>query len=160
MQQVTRAHAIAGLTVVLACASLTASAATNHYRWIDERGDTVMSDRPPAAGIEYEVISVGSNLVQPVDDEEAEDAEQAEPASEQSNPTTGASSEPTYVKTKIKEPEKDPALCEQAKQNLDILKTSPRIRMRREDGEVAYMSDEDKAEQSKRAENIIAIHCE
>ena len=44
-----------------------ATAEETVYRWSNERGNPVISDRPPPAGIAYEVISTGSSLVRKVD---------------------------------------------------------------------------------------------
>jgi len=40
------------------------------YRWTDERGHTVHSDRPPPKGVKYEVISTQSTLIREVDADE------------------------------------------------------------------------------------------
>ena len=41
-----------------------------YYKWLDERGNPVHSDRPPAKGIKYEVVSTGSSLIRQVEPEE------------------------------------------------------------------------------------------
>ena len=45
------------LLLLLVLGTVNSSAQTNHYRWVNAQGETVFSDRPPPAGIDYEVVS-------------------------------------------------------------------------------------------------------
>ena len=56
--------------------------------------------------------------------------------------------------------EKNPEYCERARQNLETLAKDIRIRMRDENGEYYYLSEEQKAEQRRNAEAAIAEHCD
>ena len=62
MKQVYRYSVNALLVLLLTAGSLAAVAATNYYRWIDERGNTIHSDRPPPAGVDYEVVRTGASF--------------------------------------------------------------------------------------------------
>jgi hypothetical protein len=53
-----------------------------------------------------------------------------------------------------------PALCEQAKDNIFKLETLPRIRVQGDDGEVRFMSDEERAQQLQTAQSVRDAHCE
>ncbi len=59
-------------TLLAACLAtgmniLNAAAGEVYYRWVDERGNPTHSDRPPPKGIDYEVITTGSNFKREVD---------------------------------------------------------------------------------------------
>ncbi len=43
-----------------------ASAQNVYYRWMDDRGNPVHSDRPPPQGVDYEVVKTGSSTVREV----------------------------------------------------------------------------------------------
>ncbi|MBT5005843.1 MAG: DUF4124 domain-containing protein, partial [Halieaceae bacterium] len=59
--------AVPGLLTAITCFSAYSLADTIHYRWLNERGFTVYSDRPPPEGVNYEVVSSESNLKRMVD---------------------------------------------------------------------------------------------
>jgi hypothetical protein len=56
-------------------------------------------------------------------------------------------------------PEKDPAKCEQAKVNLNSLKSKARIRLTSPDGTQRFITDEERNAQIKLAEENIGMHC-
>lgn len=142
---------LAGALVVLALSSLSASAGKNHYRWIDERGSPVHSDRPPPKGVDYEVISTGSSLVREVGGDEG-----VVPA--EVTPKVG--NEFQQIDKAKKEAEKNPEYCQRARDNLATLDSAARIRLRNEQGELRYIDEEEKEEQRKRARETIELHCE
>ncbi len=124
--------------------------AETYYRWTDENGRPVHSDRPPTAGIDYEVVNTGSRLKREVDSEEGAVPRTVEP-------TQGNDFEPvTISKVKI---EKNPEYCARARQNIEVLNAKVRIQMKDENGEIYYLSDEDREFQKKRAEETIKVHC-
>ena len=45
-------------------------AGNTHYRWLNDRGEPVYSDRPPPQGVEYEVMSTTSSFKRAVSAEE------------------------------------------------------------------------------------------
>ena len=57
-------------TAALVLAGSLANAGQVVYRWKDDRGNPVNSDRPPPKGVDYEVISTQSSMVRPVDSKE------------------------------------------------------------------------------------------
>ena len=135
---------------ILNLSSLGALAGTNHYRWIDDRGHPVHSDRPPPKGVDYEVITTGSGLVRQVEAEEG-----AVPA--EIEPRVGNDFQQTD--TTKKTVEKNPEYCERARQNIQSLDTHARIRVRNEQGEYHWLSQEEKDAQREEAEATISIHC-
>lgn len=151
VKRATKTYVFAGAALMLSLTSITAIAGKNHYRWIDDRGNPVHSDRPPPKGVDYEVISTGSSMVREVDADEG-----AVPA--QINPTAGNEFE--QVDTAKNRIEKNPEYCQRARENLETLNSAARIRLRDNQGELRYISEEEKEEQRREAREMIAVHCE
>ena len=135
------------------------AAASPTYRWVDSNGNPVLSDRPPETGVPYTEVGVDTGFrryPKPVATETAEPGGQA-PAGSASVSTlassTGAEANPTQVVAA------DPALCEQAKDNIFKLETFQRISMRDDDGEVRFMSDEERATQLATAYKVRDANC-
>ena len=143
--------ALVGAAIILVLSSVSATAGKNHYRWVDDRGNPVHSDRPPPEGIDYEVISTGSSLVREVAADEG-----AVPA--EIKPRVG--NEFDQVDTASKGIEKNPEYCQHARENLATLNSAARIRLRDDQGELRYLTEEEKEEQRQRASETIAAHCE
>jgi len=137
---------------IVGISSLKAIAGTNHYRWIDERGEPVHSDRPPPKGVDYEVITTGSGLTRRVEAEEG--AVPAEVVPRVGNEFEQVNNEQIQV---VK---KNPESCKRAQDNLATLTTSARIRVRNDQGEFRYLDEEEKEIQRQKARDTIAIHCE
>ncbi len=140
------------LAFLLFTASQLVYAGDTVYRWLDQRGNPVHSDRPPPTGTPYEVISSGSSLKRVVKAEEG-----AVPA--EIKPRAGNKFEPVDTKEKEERYEKNPELCALAKSNLETLESAARVRLRDENGEMAYLSEEQKADQVERARQMIKVHC-
>ena len=140
------------LTAVLGTASLYSAADNTYYRWSDDRGNPVHSDRPPPEGIDYEVVSTGSSLVRRVSAEEG-----AVPAV--TEPTPGNEFETTET-AMAEAPKKNAEYCERAKANLNSLDTNARIRVRDDKGDYRYLSNEEKDTERGIARDLIAVHCE
>ncbi len=131
--------------------STTASGGNTHYRWIDERGQPVHSDRPPPAGIDYEVISTGSSLVRQVSGDEG-----AVPA--ETMPRVGNEFDQVDL-AEPEEVEKNPEYCERATKNLEALENATRIRTRNDQGELRYLSEEEREAEIVKSKEAIATHC-
>ena len=132
------------------------SASDTYYRWKDEQGKLVVSDRPPTdEGVEYEVVSPRSTLVRRVSPGEG-----AVPA--EVNPRPGNEFE--QVDTRREQLEvipKNPESCARARANMETLNTSARIRIRdMQTGELRFISEEEKETQRQKARDIIRVHCE
>jgi len=145
---------ITALVIAIAVTTLLGSLARadqNLYRWTDERGNQVNSDRPPPPGIEYEVISTRSSMVRKVDGEEG-----AVPP--KVTPTPGNQFDP--VNTAQRTIEKNPELCARARDNLAQLDTRARIRIRNEQGEVRFLTEAERAGERDKAIGAIETYCE
>jgi hypothetical protein len=132
--------------------SLSSSAEKNYYRWLDERGSPVHSDRPPPKGIDYEVVSTGSTLTRPVEAEEGAVPAEIEPTA--GNEFEQADSE------KNQRVKKNPEYCQRAKDNLATLSRAARVRIRNDQGEYHYLDAEEKEAQRQDAEAGISTYCE
>lgn len=123
-------------------ASLTLQAEQNGiYRWTDNNGVTQYSDRPPE-GVESMFVKTSTGKRAPATEPE---------------PTTTAS-EDNAPQTMEVMPEKDPALCKQAQQNLKALE-SARIRITEPDGSKRIITEEEKEAQRENARKFIKVHC-
>jgi hypothetical protein len=145
----------AAALTLLALLSIPATAEGVYYRWVDDTGITVNSDRPPPKGIAYETITTSTNLRQATDtaEEEPETAAQALPALTGDQPSSPA---PVARMEVIKSPE----ACTAARQNLETLSTHARIRKPDAQGNYRYLSEDEKAEERAQAEKTIAQNCE
>lgn len=137
--------------LALVLTGLPTQASSTYYRWQDERGNPVHSDRPPPTGTPYEVISTGSSLVRQVDADVG-----AVPATTQ--PSVGNEFE--QVNTSTEPVKKNAEQCKRAQENLATLNTKVRIQLRNEQGELRPISEEEKTLQRKQAMDAIAVHCE
>jgi hypothetical protein len=127
------------------------------YRWLDEQGNTVVSDRQPASGVDFETISTSSGramIVPPPETPIKEDPKQ--PVTDAQPKPAPKSKPPGDAYT----PKKDPKLCAQARGNMPILEDGPRIRFTDEKGVVRFMTDEERALEKERTADAITAYCE
>ncbi|MEO1079853.1 MAG: DUF4124 domain-containing protein [Pseudomonadota bacterium] len=132
------------------------SAEGTYYRWLDESGKLVVSDRPPQDPlVEYEVISPRSNFVRRVSPGQG-----AVPA--EVNPSPGNEFEQVDVtREQLEVIAKNPESCSRAKANLETLASAARIRIRDPDnGELRFLSEDEKETQRQKARDTIRVHCE
>ena len=144
------------LALMLVLTSAQSEAADTYYRWKDERGKLVVSDRPPPdPSIEYEVVSQRSTLIRRV-----QPGEGAVPP--EVTPRPGNEFE--QVDTQLEQMEvvkKNPESCARAKANLETLNTTARIRIRdKETGELRFISEDEKDVQRQKARDTIRVHCD
>ena len=125
-------------------------AENTYYRWADDRGNPVHSDRPPPKGTDYEVVSTGSSLVRKVAAEEG-----AVPADTQSTPGN------EFETTESAKPEQKQNIefCKRAQDNLNTLESTARVRIRDDQGEFRYLTAEEKETEKKKAIDLMTVHC-
>jgi hypothetical protein len=143
------------LTLAIATLALTgsySSASEVVYRWNDEAGNQVNSDRPPPQGIPYEVITTKSSMVSAVTAPGS-----TEPAEKKTQ--EGAESQPAAVGG-IRKGVKNPEYCRQARDNLAALDSDVTIQMRNEKGEMYALSAAEREVQRKKAVDTIKISCD
>lgn len=147
-----------GLHRILACscaallvtwASVGLSGAT-HYKWINERGEPVYSDRPPPKGVDYEVVSTTSSFKRIVDGDEG-----AVPL--ETDPRVGNNFDQVNTAQKSK---KNPEMCQRAKTNLESLSSSDQVKVRNDRGEIRMLSPEEMEVERQTARAQISVYCE
>jgi hypothetical protein len=153
--------ALTSCTLVVTTALLTVygasvSADSKVYRWKDEAGNQVNSDQPPPQGIKYEVISIKSSMVHPADEGESAAAPVRAPA----GTATDNGAKPVPVEAKKPASQKDPESCSRAKNNLLQIDSHGQIRLRDDQGNVRYLTDEEKQAERKKALDAIKVFCE
>ena len=151
LKRISLARAITLALAAMILSGPIAQAGQAVYRWTDDRGNPVNSDRPPPKGVDYEVISTNSSMVRPVDAEEGAVPLQVKPSP--SNEFDPVDASPPKI-------EKNPEYCQRARENLETLNMNVRIQMRDENGEVYFLSEEDRAIQRKKAQDSIEVNCD
>lgn len=146
-----KALALPIIAIYLAIGIASYSLGETYYRWTDDRGNPVHSDRPPPEGIDYEVMSTQSTLMRSVEGDKGAVPKKVKP-------TVSNDFEP--VQTRKVMVEKNPEYCQRARKNLETLNGPARIRLRNDQGEYRYISEEEKAEQRQLAMDSISVHCE
>ena len=129
------------------------------YRWIDDNGNPVLSDRPPPAGTPYTEVGVNSGLrryPKPANTEQETTSDAARAASSSADQRNtgelGAES--------IRVIQAEPALCEQARDNIFKLETFAQMRVQDDDGTVRFMTDEERARQLATAYQVRDANCD
>ena len=150
-----------GLFAVLLANGLAGPAAAQsaYYRWTDESGNLVLSDRPPqSADQDYETVAVQAPTLR------RRPATAAPPSPPVYDPGDASPPQPAVSRTEEDTAalpvERDPAVCKQARTNLEVLETKPRIRVYGDDGELRYLSPEQIEEQKAATQRAIDLHCE
>ena len=148
-----RLKSLTGAALLFAAVAASVPAVAEvHYRWLNERGTPVHSDRPPPKGVDYEVVSTDSGLKRVVSGEEG--AVPLEVKSRVGNEFESVDTE------EDQRGQKNPELCQRARDNLDALENSDNLRMRNDEGEVRGLTPEDVETQSKLAQAQIGVYCE
>ncbi len=149
-----RELAIFSLVLALAAPILSSSFANAGqavYRWKDAQGNPVNSDRPPPEGVDYEVISTKSSMVRSVDADEG--AVPAEITPRPGNEFEAVNANPPKI-------EKNPEFCQRAQENLTALDSNVRIQMRNEQGEIRFLTMEERDIQRQKALDSIKVNCD
>ncbi|WP_157976626.1 DUF4124 domain-containing protein [Parahaliea mediterranea] len=139
-------------TVALSLAAMQATAGTTYYRWQDERGNLVHSDRPPPQGVSYEVISTGGQFKRDVPADEGAVPREV-------NPSIDNRFDKKAVKTK-EQIKKNPEVCDRARENLTTLETWDEVNVKDDQGDIRALSAEEKEQRKEEAKRQIALHCD
>lgn len=129
--------------------SATLAGKEGYYRWKDDSGEFHFTQQPPV-GRQYEFVETraGASVVSNGGDDSDEIG------SPEAAPAAAAPQRMEVL------PEKDPAVCAQAKENLLTLeKNGARIRVTDENGNSRLLNPEEMAVQKQRAQDAINIHC-
>jgi hypothetical protein len=141
--------------IVLAAAvggSVAGFADTNYYRWIDNRGNPVHSDRPPPKGIDYEVVSTQSSFTRAVSAEEGAVPAEVEPrVGNEFTPEDSSAADRS---------KKNSELCQRARSNLETLTASDTVNIRNNEGEVQQLNPQELQVQRATAKAQVEVYCE
>jgi hypothetical protein len=151
LKRVSITCALVVVAAMMAMYGYRASASETLYRWMDEAGNPVNSDRPPPQGVKYEVISTSSSMVRKVGSDEGAVPLKVKPS---------ADNDFQQVDTSKPKIEKNSEFCDRAKENLAALDSNIRIQMRNDKGEVHYLSAEEREVERKKALDTIKANCE
>ena len=141
-----------GLLLLAVTSSSFITAETNHYRWKNERGETMFSDRPPPKGVDYEVISSSSTFKRVVSSGEGAVPLETKPSA--NNKFDSVDSSQATPSTK------NPELCERATMNLIALNSADKINVRNDQGEVKALSPQEREVARQTAEAQVSIYCD
>lgn len=141
-----------GMVVLLATGSLHVGAADTYYRWTNERGHPVHSDRPPSNGVNYEVVSSRSGMKRVVSGEQG--AVPMEVTSRTGNEFTPVPSKTASTSAK------NPGLCASARNNLQTIQNNARVQIRDDQGGMKYINDEERLELMNKNKSLISQYCD
>ena len=151
LKRLTKYSPVLAIALLTYAASDFSVAGTPHYRWVDDRGSPVHSDRPPPKGVDYEVISPGSSLKRGVSAEEGavplETAPSAGNEFDQIN---------TDEQGRLK---KNPELCARARKDLEALTSDAKIKVRNKQGDFRYLNPQEIQIEQARAKEQITVYC-
>ena len=138
------------ISVSLLTSHAALAAKSGYYRWTDAEGEVHFSQKPPV-GKAYEFIESQTGK-RSAATESTNDSAMPPPESEQDLSPD--------AKMEVLPP-KDPAICQQAKSNMQSLNAAgARIRATGKNGEVRYLTPEEIEVQKLRAQDAIKVHCE
>ena len=147
------------IAACLALALSQAVSANTTYRWVDQNGNPVLSDRPPEAGIPYTEVGVGNGFKRypkPTGINEP-DVNESDATGESPAALSSPSAASSPARIEIVSPQ--PGLCDQAQDNIFKLETFPRMRVQDENGEVRFMTDEERSAQLATAYRVRDANC-
>lgn len=154
--------ASAFLLVALAGGNTSSVAEGNYYRWQDDQGNTILSDRPPSEGIQYEVIE-NSPALDPAALREAP-AEAPEGALEgdpQEAPTDAGREVGAAVQPAAVTGQGNAQRCEQARANMEALSNeSGPVTVRNKDGGARELSAQELQVQRAATQAQIDVYCQ
>lgn len=127
--------------------SLPLLAAETYYKW-DKNGVTQYTKEKPLGVPAEEVRTMGGKS--------RPGTESAAKATAHGGSASSTAGNQTEGKPAVK---KDPQICERARANLETLQSRAQVRMKDEYGEMQTMSDQQREEQIKKAQEAVKTHC-
>ncbi|MEP6389098.1 MAG: DUF4124 domain-containing protein [Halioglobus sp.] len=138
------------LVTLLMTASVVSIAQSIHYRWLDDRGNPVHSDRPPPKGTDYQVVETGSSIVRQVTGNTG-----AVPA--ETAPRVGNNFEPINTAPEQKRP--NPEYCKRARENLAAMNSGAQINIKDDQGETRVLTPDQVETERDKAKDLISAYC-
>lgn len=116
------------------------------YRWVDKDNIVHYSERPPK-GIKSTRIKTSSGSSSEVNKNSMATSQSEQEAKRK------------LAEAKLPDPKKNKEVCERATFNYNLLNERARIKQKDENGEIRYLSDEEKEEQKKAAKVAMDTYC-
>jgi len=113
------------------------------YTWTDNKGVVHYGEHPPKDA-QAKLVKTRTGFSEPTP------APAGTSATGSSAPATDGANRPAG----------DPERCQQARDNLYLLNTVARIRSQNAEGITVYLTEDDKAAQRQKMEDIIALECD
>lgn len=113
------------------------------YRWTDEKGTVHFSHKPTHEVSDHEMVKK-PDFPEPVSSETKDQDEETQP-------------EPV-LEADVMTPELE-EYCNRLRQNLNTMKSSPRIRIKRDNGEFEILDDEARQAEQARLEKLLKESC-
>lgn len=136
---------LCGLIALFSC---TGALAAKVYKWTDEKGITHFSEHPP--------LNTKTTLVKPQismgESESSSEAASSTATSSKASNTAAAAAERAAAL-------KDPQRCEDARRNLETLKTYTHIKIKEENGEYRYLTPDEQAQKAQEASKAAEESC-
>ena len=150
-----------GLYVMLMLVGLIAqSAAGTTYQWMDANGNPVLSDRPPPAGKAYVEVDSSNGFIRRPKPVIQDQPDVIGPASEVSAPASDSTADNPTASVAAGHIGRQPAVCEQAQDNILKLETLPRVRLVDEHGDVRFMTEDERTAQLAITYQSRDLHCD
>ena len=144
-------------TALLAALFLIAAPAIGQstiHKWVDERGVTHYSEQPPASGQSKEIQP---RVTRPATPEAA--APQTEEKAEQASPADANKAKPKDKEMFTMPADKMAEQCQQARQRLQQLESSPRIMTRGADGQMQRAPEEERQKMMEEERKRVELYC-
>ncbi len=142
-----KSRAYLALLLALGLAPTLWASSQTTFRWLDENGRVTYGDHPPT-GVEAEKIRISTGTSSSGKNVDASPTD-AKPGNKDVHASTAVKVSPAEAKN----------LCEQARNNLEVLENHALIRQTDENGDVRVLEESEKKEQIKTAKQISRDYC-
>ncbi|MGI0118916.1 DUF4124 domain-containing protein [Zooshikella sp. RANM57] len=146
---------LASISCLVFCLQIQSSHADTFYKWVDDQGVTHYGTRPPEGS---NAESVNTHAQKPGNQEKAT-KQLEETKAEQAYQTKEEKEEERFQKDLTAAKQERKKQCEEARQNKVQLTLKSRVKMKMEDGSVKMLSEEERQEQIKQADEAIKEFC-
>lgn len=149
------------LTILLMFTSL--ALAGKIYKWVDENGQIhYSSQKPPNQTVETVKVSKGPKVPEPAPTEPAEEGAAPSAAEQLAEQDAQDAADEVAAREQLAEADRinRRKQCELARQNLAALNATVRVTRTNEQGEVVRMTDEERVNALKTAQQAIRQYCQ
>ncbi len=130
------------------------STAAQYYKWVDESGTVHYSENPPAKSGDN-VVKINIKTGKPDSGDKKSDTSNAS-----SDQPEKVQVEETLSDVEKRNQEIIRQNCDIHRANLKTMQRAARIRVKNEDGEYSFISEEEKQAKMKAAQEYISKHCQ